>query len=355
MTELTASMYSACISCRATFGTNRVLTRFPHGRCIAFDPVAGRLWVVCTRCGRWNLVPLEERWEAIEECEHTFRDARQRFSADGIGLAVRDAVHLVRVGAVSEGEFAAWRYGERLRPPRWKRSLPAVAGALWSLAAGAAFGFVGVAGAGAVVLVPYALIRLWDVLRTTVRLTLPDGPHVHLSARRARQSEFIRRDSGEWELGVLRSADRLEFLQGADASRALAQVLPALRHFWPTSDEIVAASRILAHHRDMLPVFDGAPSSDASRSSPALAVPPVRLELSAMPRAYLLAVEMMVNETCERDALRGDLRELARAWHEADNIAGIADTLLLPAPVVHAFEALKRSRQPNATNPGAEH
>ena len=29
--------------------------------------------VVCRRCERWNLTPLEERWEAIEDCERAFR------------------------------------------------------------------------------------------------------------------------------------------------------------------------------------------------------------------------------------------------------------------------------------------
>lgn len=35
------------------------------GRRLAFDGAKGRLWVVCRKCKRWNLTPLEERWEAI--------------------------------------------------------------------------------------------------------------------------------------------------------------------------------------------------------------------------------------------------------------------------------------------------
>ncbi len=49
------------------------IEHFPVGRRLAFDAAKGRLWVVCHHCGRWNLSPLEERWEAIEECERLFR------------------------------------------------------------------------------------------------------------------------------------------------------------------------------------------------------------------------------------------------------------------------------------------
>ena len=34
---------------------------------------AGRLSVVCRKCERWNLSPLDERWEAIEAAEGRFR------------------------------------------------------------------------------------------------------------------------------------------------------------------------------------------------------------------------------------------------------------------------------------------
>ena len=48
------------------------------------DEERGRLWVVCRGCERWNLVPIEERWEAIEECARAFRDSRLRASTDDV-------------------------------------------------------------------------------------------------------------------------------------------------------------------------------------------------------------------------------------------------------------------------------
>jgi len=62
-------MYATCLFCHSGLGKNEVVEEFPVGRRLAFDAANGRLWVVCGACGRWNLSPLEERWEAIETCE----------------------------------------------------------------------------------------------------------------------------------------------------------------------------------------------------------------------------------------------------------------------------------------------
>ena len=107
-------MYSACIHCHAALGSNESIEAFPTGRRLSFDPAKGRLWVICPGCRRWNLTPLEERWEAIEECERHFRDTRLRVSTDEVGLArVRSGVELVRIGRPLRGEMAAWRYGDQ--------------------------------------------------------------------------------------------------------------------------------------------------------------------------------------------------------------------------------------------------
>jgi hypothetical protein len=94
--------------------------------------------VVCRHCERWNLSPLEERWEAIEEAERLYRDTRKRVATDNIGLAkLRDGTTIVRIGEPLRPEFAAWRYGDQLaggafaswrsgaRLRRWGRSSPA--------------------------------------------------------------------------------------------------------------------------------------------------------------------------------------------------------------------------------------
>ncbi|OYV64216.1 MAG: hypothetical protein B7Z72_13540, partial [Gemmatimonadetes bacterium 21-71-4] len=107
-------MYSTCLFCNSSLGANEVIEHFPIGRRLAFDPVKGRLWAVCRKCERWNLSPLEERWEAIEECERLFRDTKLRVSTDNVGLArVREGLELVRIGQPQRPEMAAWRYGDQ--------------------------------------------------------------------------------------------------------------------------------------------------------------------------------------------------------------------------------------------------
>ncbi len=59
-------MYVTCMFCSNPLGRNEVIEHFPVGRRLAFDSNKGRLWVVCRKCERWNLSPIEERWEAIE-------------------------------------------------------------------------------------------------------------------------------------------------------------------------------------------------------------------------------------------------------------------------------------------------
>src|SRR5216110_221443 len=139
--SLVETMYAHCIYCHAGLGNNSVIETFPVGRRLAFDAVKGRLWAVCRKCERWNLTPLEERWEAVEDCERRFRAARKRVSTENIGLARLDeGLELVRIGQPLRPEFAAWRYGDqfgRRRKRMMVKSTIAVAGmaALWGGAA----------------------------------------------------------------------------------------------------------------------------------------------------------------------------------------------------------------------------
>ena len=105
--------------CKKPLGSNEVVEAFPVGRRLAFDPAKGRLWVVCRSCERWNLTPLEERWEAVETCERLFRATRIRTSTENVGLARHtEGLELVRIGEPLRPEFAAWRYGDQFRRRR---------------------------------------------------------------------------------------------------------------------------------------------------------------------------------------------------------------------------------------------
>ena len=55
-----------------------------------------------------------------------------------------------------------------------------------------------------------------------------------------------------------------------------------------------------------------------------------------------LALEMAAREASERRALEGELHILEAAWKEAEEIAGIADDMFLPASVVDDLARLKK-------------
>ncbi|MEO8580192.1 MAG: hypothetical protein ABI469_08080, partial [Gemmatimonadales bacterium] len=127
-------MYSTCLFCHTELGANAAVEHFPVGRRLAFDAAKGRLWVVCRKCERWNLTPVEERWEAIEECERSFLATKLRTSTDQIGLArLNEGLELVRIGKPLRPEFAAWRYGDQFGRRRRKnifKGAAVVAGAV---------------------------------------------------------------------------------------------------------------------------------------------------------------------------------------------------------------------------------
>ncbi|MGE5101175.1 MAG: hypothetical protein ACM3SX_14410, partial [Deltaproteobacteria bacterium] len=134
-------MYSTCLFCQESLGANDVIAPFPVGRRLAFDAAKGRLWVVCHHCARWNLSPLEERWEAIEDCERAFRGTLVRVSTDNIGLArMADGLELIRIGSPLRPEFAAWRYGRHFGTRRRRTHLVAGTGIAAAALAGIVVG-----------------------------------------------------------------------------------------------------------------------------------------------------------------------------------------------------------------------
>src|ERR687894_3656 len=143
-------MYHTCLFCHGDLGANESVEHFPVGRRLAFDAAKGRLWVVCPRCARWNLTPLEERWEAIEQCQRLYRGTRLRVSTDNVGLTrLRDGLELVRIGEPLRPELAVWRYGDQFGRRRRRNLLRAGAGlvAVGTIVAGGAAMGIGVGGA----------------------------------------------------------------------------------------------------------------------------------------------------------------------------------------------------------------
>lgn len=345
-------MFSACIFCQTKLGQNESVEHFPIGRRLAFDAARGRLWVVCRRCERWNLSPLEERWEAIEDCERLFRGTRLRVSTDNIGLArVADGLELVRVGEPLRPELAAWRYGDQFGR-RQRRAI-----AYTSVGVAASVGIVvvgpiigGVAGLSwAAYNFANAAINVYQQRRVRARLTVPGRDHPiavrssqvkHLSLVASENTwglhvSFEEKDDGTpptfGRLWVRERPVSSVLLTGDDALHAAAKLLPAVNSSGATRREVASAVNLLAETPDPTRLF----------AKYAAEVPSGQY-LSYLSRPVRLALEMASHEDAERRALEGELHLLESAWREAEEIASIADGLLLPAEADERFDALKR-------------
>lgn len=79
------------------------------------------MYSTCLFCHN-RLTPIEQRWEAIEDCERMYRSTRARVATDQIGLArVAERLDLIRIGKPLLPEFAAWRYSSRfMRRRAWR-------------------------------------------------------------------------------------------------------------------------------------------------------------------------------------------------------------------------------------------
>jgi hypothetical protein len=354
-------VYRSCIFCAAPLGSNESIERFPVGRSLAFDAEKGRLWAVCPRCARWNLAPLEERWEVIEEAERLFRDTRTRVQSENIGLAkLRDGTRLVRVGVALAGELAAWRYGPQLMK-RKRRALwygPAVAagGLVVYVGAGIAFPVIGLVGSSIAYEVYKRLVK--DAprkrvvgrvetevtgLRTTARLRAEhledawlsdpgDGqgialnllrdvpvPHPRFEGHTFDASLVLR---GDTALGVLARGMVQVNARGA-SPREVGRALQRMQTVG-TADEFV---REFARHELML-------TGEATRRAEVPRRPGFgRSRAPGGDPALALALEMALHEETERRALDGELAMLEAMWREAEGIAAIADALPdVPAP-----------------------
>ena len=61
-----------------------------------------------------------------------------------------------------------------------------------------------------------------------------------------------------------------------------------------------------------------------------------------IPLEYRLPLEMVANEEPERLALEGELKALEDGWRDAEEVAGIADGLLVPEQISESLERMRR-------------
>ena len=338
-------MYSTCLFCTKPLGANEVVETFPIGRRLAFDQVRARLWVVCKKCERWNLSPFEERWEAIEDCERLFRDAKKRASSDNIGLATLDeGLELVRIGEPLRPEFAAWRYGDQFGRRRRKSLLvgagiAALGGVI--VVAGATTGFLAGGGwwmyqIGESVAVNYRRKRV------IARIPTEDGRRLTVRGKHLSRTRLLDdRDSEDGWVLELRHEDGDTVLTGAHALNATGLLMPKVNGYGASKRRVQDAVRQIEAH-SAPDQFLRATARDFKKR----AASRKKYGISKLPLETRLAIEMAVNEEHERIALEGELALLELDWKEAEEIAGIADSLAVPIEVEDRLEQLKQRAGP---------
>src|SRR5437660_5077147 len=114
-------MYTSCAFCNGKLDGDGGPSGLGVGRRFAYDEWRGRLWVICPKCARWNLTPLDDRLERIERLARVARDGSLVASTDQVALIRWQGYQLVRVGKPPRLELAPWRYGEKLRARRIER------------------------------------------------------------------------------------------------------------------------------------------------------------------------------------------------------------------------------------------
>ncbi|MDQ6831037.1 MAG: hypothetical protein M3081_19410, partial [Gemmatimonadota bacterium] len=364
------------------------------GRRVAFDPGKGRLWAVCTECGRWNLAPLEERWESIEICERLFRATSLRISTDNIGMAeLRGGMQLIRIGPPAQRpEIAAWRYGRRLLQHARRDATDFRGVAKHRIAQATERGILAIRDSmnAAARIVPYIFPNThlrydaltWIRIRRQRRRVLDvidagDGERVIIRYDHLERTELVRPDRLQpWRLRIEHELGETT-LTGDAGLRTAGKLLAALNGFGATQGEVQYALAKLEDAGDPDGYFARVAAlalrtawgknPEASRTTPvdrpdaSLAE---RLALHITNRSFLgrggigsepktalpllplvdrLALEMAANEDAERRAMQGELAELEEAWREAEEIAAISDSMFLEKIITRASGVGRRA------------
>ena len=356
-------MYTACLRCDRSLGANTEIPHLRVGRRIAFDTKRGRLWVICTHCDQWNLTPIEERWEALEECERLATQAEARGSGTHVALAQTESgLELLRVGGMDKADIANWRYARRIGARN--------SGHLWwlmplmTLAISAGLSMwrafhrleVSLWIAGVLAITLFSLWRKPPSLWTR----FDDGTgRTRLLWFWQRPLAYIERTSGDSRPTLVLPRLRGDLrLTGDAAVTALASLLPRINgadcvgvDLGAAIDTVTSAEK--GARKQPLKLGRGArrrmrekhqtiPMWREQRPWELVALRmPTAWFLNALPESRL-ALEMAVTEEVERRQLAERSEVLAEEWQEEEEIGAISDDLILPDGVRERLDEMKK-------------
>jgi hypothetical protein len=334
-------MYTTCGFCAGELGGDGASSGLGVGRRFAYDGWRSRAWVICQRCGRWNLTPFDSREDAIAKLEAMAAAGRVAATSAHVALVRSGSYDVVRVGRPLRPEYATWRYGERIKArerERLKFIIPATAVAIGGMVA---FNFaVGGSMAYMVGQIPGMADSLYTRMvgnRKVPNIEPPVCAHCGtIMILRAKHLQHARlTHTAHEDMALLLSCPKCQSygaqLEGADAEQALRAGL--------TFVNLKKGKRIKRKAEEAAGYVDrhGGPSRFIQVTT--------RFEkpVSALVGTEALALEMAVDEQSE-------LRELERQWRQAEEIANIADGLLVDPKIEKRLEDV-RQRARNVTSP----
>jgi hypothetical protein len=324
-------MYATCAFCNATFDGDGGPSGLGVGRRLAFDEWRGRLWVICPKCARWNLTPIDDRLERIETLARVAREGHVLASTDQVVLVRWQRYDLVRVGKPPRVELAPWRYGERLRARQLERAKVVIPLTVAAVGLGIA---ANVAVGGSFGAFAWNLHRIgdWAYLkivgnRKVIVVETPIcercGNVMELRAKHVQHARLIH--DAKADLAVLVSCPSCHregaLLTGHDAAQVLRPGLTYLNVRRGSRRRAEDAARVVDQ-------IGGADEliRDISRRE---------LTLRSLRAERQLALEMAVDEQAE-------VHELERQWRDAEEEAEIADgTLSSTAELEEELRRLK--------------
>ena len=331
-------MYATCAFCSGALGGDGGASSLGVGRRFAYDEWKSRAWVICQRCGRWNLTPLDTRLDAIGALERMAAHGRVAATTDQVSLIRAGAYDVVRVGKPPRLEMAGWRYGERLKArqrERLKVTIPVMA-----VVVGASI-TVNVVAGGSLGSFLWYIPNISDSIYTgivgnrKVNIEPPICGHcgsiMVLRAKHVGQARFTH--TSHQDLALLLRCPRCKhpaaILEGPDAEQALRSGLTYvnLRKGKRIRRKAEEAAAYLERHGGPTELL----TSTARRE----------VTVSTLRGAEGLAMEMAVDEQAE-------VRDLEREWRRAEEIAEIADNLIVPPGIEQELKDLKEKRQPDS-------
>ncbi|MGI9628000.1 MAG: hypothetical protein ACR2QM_14275 [Longimicrobiales bacterium] len=328
-------MFNRCLFCRKPFPTGQILEGYKHGRRVAFDPDAARIWSICDHCSRWNLVPLEDRGALVYQLERRARDrGRLVSSTENISLLDIGGSQLVRIGKARRAEEAWWRYGKELQRRRTAYERPG------KRLAGYAYGAVALItdgiGLGELSLgVGWGDTPLADILRYrhfgwAAWYGREDCPFCGSTLRALKYdvswwTYLLPSEQGDGDqvrLGIPCprcdpwTPEKVFELKGQEGEGVLRRIL-AYQHITGASESAV---------KDAARAIEDAGSAAGFRKQTASD----RVTLWRLGRQRSIALEIAVNETHEARLLSMEASALEFVWRKEESLAQIIDDELTP-------------------------